>query len=193
MGSESVIKDSAVPINNIPIDIVNATSPLLNRSLVALHSKVEPSVLLALNSKRIEDSLAAFAAPTTADVKPELFGDYFRTSTWRHSKVLSALNAKRDSLALVASLAIKKPIQTEIVQASGSCFLIAGVFRVKENAENYVKRWKERGYPAEVIVQPSGMHYVSIQRGETEEELLSFRNSMQKTKDPLPWVWISQE
>jgi hypothetical protein len=79
------------------------------------------------------------------------------------------------------------------MQGTGSCFLIAGVFRVKENAENYVKRWKARGYPAEMIVQPSGMHYVSIQRGETEEELLSFRNKMQKTKDPSPWVWISQE
>lgn len=193
MGSEFVIKDTAAPIRNIPIDIVNSSSPVLNRSLIAVHAKVEPNVMLAVNSKRREDSLSAFAAPTTSDVKPELFGASLRASTWSHSTVLAALNAKRDSLALVASLAIKKPIQTEIVQGSGSCFLIAGVFRVKENADNYVKRWKERGYPADMIVQPSGMHYVSIQRGETEEELLSFRNSMQKTKDPLPWVWISQE
>lgn len=79
------------------------------------------------------------------------------------------------------------------VVTSGSYFLVAGVFRSEQNAINYTAYWKKKGYPAEMITQPSGMHYVSIMRGETEAQLLSERAKIQLGKDPLPWVWSSQE
>lgn|GEM_PF-302079 len=193
MGSEAMMPDTISPVINVPIDIVQSTTPQLNKSCDSVHALLMPHDVLAATLRNRRDTISYAEIATTKNVKPEIFGDYFSTSTRRHSKILTALNQKRDSLAAITTVAASKPTQSEIVQGTGSCFLIAGVFRVKENAENYVKRWKERGYPAEMIVQPSGMHYVSIQRGETEEELLSFRNNMQKTTDPSPWVWISQE
>lgn len=79
------------------------------------------------------------------------------------------------------------------IVSSGSYFLIAGVFRSEENAVNYTAKWKKKGYPAEMITQPSGMHYVSIMRGETEDALLEQRKLIDLGKDPLPWVWSAQE
>ncbi len=76
---------------------------------------------------------------------------------------------------------------------NGSCFLIAGVFRSEENAKNYTAKWKAKGYPAEMITQPSGMHYVSIMRGESEEGLKAYRNKVEWGKDPVGWVWTSHE
>lgn len=77
--------------------------------------------------------------------------------------------------------------------SSGSYFLIAGVFKSEENAKNYTAKWQKKGYPAEMITQPSGMHYVSIMRGETEDALLAKRKTIELGKDPLPWVWSAQE
>jgi hypothetical protein len=77
--------------------------------------------------------------------------------------------------------------------ANGSYLLIAGAFKSKENAVNYTAVWKKRGYPAEMILQPSGLYYVSILRGATEEQLLEHRATMKLGKDPLPWIWTPQE
>lgn len=76
---------------------------------------------------------------------------------------------------------------------NGSYFLIAGVFRSEQNAINYTAVWKSRGYPAEMIMQPNGMHYVSILRADSEQDLLDHRAGMKLNKDPLPWVWSSHE
>jgi len=77
--------------------------------------------------------------------------------------------------------------------ANGSYLLIAGAFKSKENAINYTAVWKKRGYPAEMILQPSGLYYVSIMRGATEDQLLEHRATMKLGKDPLPWIWTPQE
>lgn len=76
---------------------------------------------------------------------------------------------------------------------TGSYLLIAGVFKSETNANNYAKLWKRRGYPAEVIQQPSGMNYVSILRGESEEEVNVERSKVKWGKDPVGWVWTSHE
>lgn len=77
--------------------------------------------------------------------------------------------------------------------ANGSYLLIAGVFKSLENAENYTTLWRSRGYPAEMITQPNGMHYVSVMRGETEESLLEHRKTINWGKNPVGWVWSSHE
>ena len=90
----------------------------------------------------------------------------------------------------------KEPVEVAVkpaIVSSGSYFLIAGVFRSEENAKNYTAKWRKRGYPAEMITQPSGMHYVSLMRGETEDQLLKERAKIELGKDPLPWVWSSHE
>jgi hypothetical protein len=83
--------------------------------------------------------------------------------------------------------------EKQVIVSTGSYFLIAGVFRSEENAINYTAKWKKKGYPAEMITQPGGMHYVSLMRGETEEHLLRERSKIKLGKDPLPWVWSAQE
>ncbi len=109
-----------------------------------------------------------------------------------------AANVRRD-LRASSSFGKTKPTETVTpvvvtpIVSTGSCFLIAGVFKSEENAVNYTAKWKKRGYPAEMITQPNGMHYVSIMRGESEQELLDKRKTIDLGKDPLPWVWISQE
>lgn len=91
----------------------------------------------------------------------------------------------------------KEPAPAAVVKpsivSSGSYFLIAGVFKSEENAINYTAKWKKKGYPAEMITQPNGLHYVSVMRGETEEQLLRERAKIELGKDPLPWVWAAQE
>lgn len=92
-----------------------------------------------------------------------------------------------------AVVAVNKPVVIAPIVSTGSCFLIAGVFKSEENAVNYTAKWKKRGYPAEMITLPNGMHYVSIMRGDSEQVLLDKRKTIDLGKDPLPWVWTAQE
>lgn len=92
-----------------------------------------------------------------------------------------------------ASAVTETPVETIIAPTTGNFLLIAGVFRSEENATNYTKLWKSRGYPAEMITQPSGLHYVSIMRGETEAQLMIERAKFKGGKDPMPWVWTPSE
>lgn len=112
--------------------------------------------------------------------------------------------AKRDTIIKHMVAVIRKELHATKQQSTasvvaiktvpnGSYFLIAGVFKSEQNAINYTKTWKSRGYPAEMITQPSGMHYVSIMRAESEQQLLDHRATMKLGKDPLPWVWSSHE
>jgi len=88
---------------------------------------------------------------------------------------------------------VTKPGVVAPIVSTGNCYLIAGVFKSEENAINYTAKWKKRGYPAEMITQPNGMHYVAIMRGESEQSLLEKRKTIELGKDPLPWVWMPQE
>jgi hypothetical protein len=99
--------------------------------------------------------------------------------------------------AVYASKDYGKPSVATIAPApkvtTGSYLLIAGVFRSEENATNYQRKWVKRGYSAEIIVQPNGMHYVSLMRGETEEQLKSEIGKVDWGKDARGWVWSPQE
>jgi len=77
--------------------------------------------------------------------------------------------------------------------STGSYLLIVGVFKSEENATNYQRKWVKRGYSAEIIVQPNGMHYVSLMRGETEEQLKSEIVKLDWGKEARGWVWSPQE
>jgi hypothetical protein len=147
--------------------------------------KVAPQPLDIVVEERVIEKHAMTVKPrelhARTDAKPD--------TIIRHMAVVT-----RKQLHASASFD-QKPVEVvhPTIISSGSYFLIAGVFRSEENAKNYTAKWKKKGYPAEMITQPSGMHYVSLMRGETEEKLLLERSKIDLGKDPLPWVWSSHE
>lgn len=149
--------------------------------------KVGPQPIDVAVEKAPIEKKAKVISPRELHARQEMIPD----TIVRHMAVLTKreLHASKSFGKEPTVVAIVKPT----IVSSGSYFLIAGVFKSEENAKNYTAKWQKKGYPAEMITQPSGMHYVSLMRGETEEKLLNERAKIELGKDPLPWVWSSHE
>lgn len=155
------------------------------------------------NQQLSADSIAVPVAPQPTDFAQEKKRT-MKSMRKEQARELHALIAPRDTIIRYMAVTGRREVRASAsfgheaelvvpVVNSGSYFLIAGVFRSEQNAINYTAKWKAKGYPAEMITQPSGMHYVSIMRGETEDDLLNQRAKIILGKDPLPWVWSAQE
>lgn len=165
----AIVDAPAIKVPPQPLDVAVNTTP------------AKPVVKHA-GTKHAEDKLK---------VAPDTVTKHIAAITHRDLRASSSFGKSKPAEPVVA--AVVSPVVVSPVASSGSCFLIVGVFKSEENAINYTAKWKKRGYPAEMITQPNGMHYVSIMRGESEQVLLEKRNSIDLGKDPLPWVWVSQE
>lgn len=155
------------------------------------------------------------SADTTIQVAPQYPDVAVNTPTWKEEKHMAVQPnrqlhaAKTEKLkpdTIIKHMLVQQErkvyaaknsgavVQAEVPQAgNGGYMLIAGVFKSRTNADNYCAVWKRRGYPSEVIAQPNGMNYVSIMRGDSEEQLQEYRKKVQWGKDPVGWVWSSHE
>ncbi|HET6990181.1 MAG TPA: PQQ-binding-like beta-propeller repeat protein, partial [Bacteroidia bacterium] len=102
---------------------------------------------------------------------------------------------------VVAVVAEKpKPVEVKVIPPSphpsitkspskGNFHLIAGVFRSKENADNFEKLWKSRGMDAQIFISPKGMYYVSIGNAANETDLSGLMGSVKEKYKMDTWIF----
>ena len=79
------------------------------------------------------------------------------------------------------------PIEMPPVSADGSFHIIVGSFRNPEYAEKFSNDMIRSGYSSSVIIQPSGMHAVTLGSYGTREDALK---AMTLVKNQHPNVWL---
>lgn len=68
-------------------------------------------------------------------------------------------------------------------------YIVAGVFKNKENAQRMLKKWKERGMEAAVIIAPTGMQYVVIDSGNDVTIMDQREQELSSKYNESLWVW----
>jgi outer membrane protein assembly factor BamB len=81
---------------------------------------------------------------------------------------------------------IAKPV-SEIAQ--GRFYLIAGAFRMKENALASVKQWQKKGVQASIIESPANLWYVSVASYSTREKADESRADFLQKQAVDVWVY----
>lgn len=72
----------------------------------------------------------------------------------------------------------EKPVVNHNTGSSGSYHIIGNAFSSETNAENYVNKMKEKGYPAQNIGKHNGLYLVSLKSFSTKEEAKSNLSSV---------------
>lgn len=95
-----------------------------------------------------------------------------------------------------ATFEISKPlpaVQLEITAEQKNFHVIAGAFRVPENAERIVVRLKEEGYDARILgVNKWGLSVVSFNSYQTKEESEAGLEEIQQTKEKDAWILFQE-
>lgn len=83
------------------------------------------------------------------------------------------------------SVSVKKPM--------GSFHIVAGAFRMEENAATKINQLKELGYPARLLGENRyGLHQVVYNSLETREEALSELRKIQRSENPDAWLLVQE-
>lgn len=71
--------------------------------------------------------------------------------------------------------------------------IVAGAFRVPENAEKKIRQLAAKGYSAQQAgINKYGMHIVSYGSFASAEEALPFLHTIRKTETEEAWLWVSE-
>ncbi len=73
--------------------------------------------------------------------------------------------------------------------ASSELYIVAGVFKNKDNAQRMLKKWKERGMKASIIIAPTGMQYVVIDSGNDVTIMDQREQELSSKYNESLWVW----
>ncbi len=81
-------------------------------------------------------------------------------------------------------------ISTNVVQAnqSGNYLIVAGSFKSKENADNYLSRIKSKGYSPEIILASNGMYMVTYGRYKDINSANADLEKIKSSENPAAWV-----
>ena len=66
--------------------------------------------------------------------------------------------------------------------------VIAGCFSVKENADNFVSKWSEKGNESSIIDRKGRLYRVAIQSFATRKEAAKFKKELKKQDKVSSWV-----
>lgn len=95
-----------------------------------------------------------------------------------------------------ASFVIDNPLpalELTVPRNSGNYHVIAGAFRIEENASKKVGQLRDRGYKARQIgVNKYGLHQVVYQSFESRTEALSMLRNVQRTDNRDAWLLVQQ-
>jgi nucleoid DNA-binding protein len=84
-----------------------------------------------------------------------------------------------------------KPVETKPIdiQTTGPRkYLIAGVFKIKENASGLLSKLQSAGFTNAEIIESNGLHYVSYSQVNTTEQAIFMSDSLKKNNYE-GWVW----
>lgn len=83
------------------------------------------------------------------------------------------------------NVTVKKPL--------GKYHIVAGAFRVEENAHSKVGELREKGYPSRFIgINKYGLHQVVYNSFTTKEEALSMLRSVKQTENQDAWLLVQE-
>jgi len=75
------------------------------------------------------------------------------------------------------------------IPVAADLYIVAGVFKNKDNAERMLKKWKQRGMEAAIIIAPTGMQYVVIDSGNDGALIDSREQELSSKYSESLWVW----
>jgi hypothetical protein len=85
------------------------------------------------------------------------------------------------------------PVSIEVKKPKGSFHIIAGAFRMEENADSKIEQLKEMGYPARLLgVNRYGLHQVVYNSFENREDALIELRKVQRAENPDAWLLVQE-
>ncbi len=134
------------------------------------------------------------ATTQPADSERGKFEDEFKKLSQEMDKTPPAEEPSQNQKTVEKRIAQTKPADETKVSIAypqeGMFHLIVGSFRNADYAEKYAKDMKASGYNSKVIVQPTGMHAVSLGSFLTREQAV---DSMNQWKLKYPNIWILKQ
>ena len=156
----------------------------------------------AFSSGKTEKATSTFVAPKTqtipaaqpADSDRGKFEDEFKKLSQEMDETKPAVETSQTQKTTDKRIAQTKPTDDTKVSIAypqeGMFHLIVGSFRNADYAEKYSKDMRASGYNSKVIVQPTGMHAVSLGSFLTREQAV---DSMNQWKLKYPNIWILKQ
>jgi cell division protein FtsN len=83
---------------------------------------------------------------------------------------------------------VTQPVEEKQESSGKKHYLIAGVFKVKENADGLLLHLKQLGFSNAQLIEANGMHYVSYNDFSNSAEALSLVDSLHN-KNLDGWIW----
>ncbi|MEZ4875288.1 MAG: SPOR domain-containing protein [Flavobacteriaceae bacterium] len=85
------------------------------------------------------------------------------------------------------------PLTISIPKRSGKYHIIAGAFRIEENAQKKVQQLSQKGFPAQLIgVNKYGLHQVEYSNHEDRLEALETLRSIQRNENKEAWLLVQE-
>lgn len=163
---------------------------LLEAALPSQEVRVAPIGSIA---KRIPFWRYAAVALLAVSVGGYLGGTYYKNQVEQFN-----LSEKQKAETLLqnriqqATFVVDSPLETITVSVPMTVYpyhIVAGAFRVAENAEKKVKELVEKGYPARLIGENKyGLHQVAFKSFADRNEAVHFLYQIQQNKFPEAWL-----
>ena len=125
------------------------------------------------------------------------FTGYRAYEQYENHQVVSQEDAQKEVRRLIqeATFFNSDPIELPAVnitlnkKKSGKHHVIAGAFRVQQNAEKKIAQLKRQGYNSRYLgVNPYGLHQVTYDSFENPKEALTFLRKVRNTESPDAWL-----
>jgi len=159
------------------------------KTLVTMKHKVQ-NLLMAKISKPKPETVALVKSDSTKTSSIKTPPPVAIKDTKQQTETKQQIETKQQT-------EIKPPASTETVSKSPKqqtspngkrYYIIGGSFKSEQNAENYIKKLKNKGYDSEKIEKIGEFHTVSIKSADTKEEALVELKKIKKDVEPNAWL-----
>jgi hypothetical protein len=86
---------------------------------------------------------------------------------------------------VIKEASIHQPVTTSLYR---NLYVIAGVFKIKENADKMLNSLKQQGFVNAQIIETDNRHYVTFENATTKEGALAMIDTLHK-KNLDSWIW----
>lgn len=166
-------------------DTVQRAEEVPPPAIVTAPVTMKPAAPVAtVPARPVAPVVAATPRPTKSSKPAQAMGVWLMRKTI--PAVYASKNAKPKPLPAVVSTPV---VSSAPVIGKSGYYLVAGAFRLKENAERSLASWKKKGYAAEIILSIGDLHLVSVQHATAEADLDVLKAKLRKDEKTDAWVF----
>lgn len=123
------------------------------------------------------------------DIHKPAFLDFASLSIFENSNTNKSLYNKRISKELIKTLPqIKNNGESKIVEIRKNYLVVAGCFRIKNNAKRFVEKTKRKGFNSKIAGKRNGLYVVVLEAFAKKKEAKNFINEVKKNHKLRAWV-----